>query len=110
MSGGQIFEQPKKGLLSRLFGGGRRLGVNVKVRHSEHLNLRVPADKADTARAAVERWLQGHGVTAAVTTEEAEGGRVTLHAKLDPADAGKLDLADEHVQTELENALMDALT
>jgi hypothetical protein len=99
----------RKGWLARLFGGsfgGQR--ARVTVRKSEMLDLTVPAAHADVVSAAVERWLGGHGVTAGVTTEHA-GDKTHIRAKLGEADASRLDLADEAVQSELQDVIADAV-
>jgi hypothetical protein len=108
MAGGQIFEEPKKGFLARLFGGTKR--IDASVRRREQLSLTVPADKADVVRAAVAHWLEGHGVTTAVTSAEAENGKVRIRAKLADADAAKIDFSADDVQSELQDVLADALT
>jgi multidrug efflux pump subunit AcrB len=109
MAEGQIFEQPK-GWRARLSAAlARRLSVNVQtsVKRREQLSLTVPADKADALRDAVEQWLRGHGVSAAVTGEDLGNGKATIRAKLDQADASKLDFSADAVQSELQ-ALLEA--
>jgi hypothetical protein len=106
MADGQIFEQPKRGLLSRLLGTKR---ISGSVTRREQLSLTVPAGKADVVQSAVERWLAGHSVTAAVTSEEAGTGKVRIRAKLGEADAAKLDLSADQVQSELQDVLADSL-
>lgn len=106
MADGQIFEEPGKGWLARLTGAllrpsrGRRT-----VRRREQLNLTVPADKADAVRAAIEQWLRGHGIQAAVVGVDDANGKATIRAKLDEADAAKLDLSTDAVQSELQAVL-----
>ena len=108
MSDGQIFEEPRKGWLARFVGGlVASRTVRRPVQRRESLSLTVPADKADALRAAVEQWLRGHGVSAAVTGEDTGNGKATIQAKLDAADASRLDLSTDAVQSELQ-ALLEA--
>jgi predicted GNAT family acetyltransferase len=110
MPDGQIFEEPRKGWRARLAGRlSRKLSLTTQtsVRRREQLSLTVPADKADALRAAVEQWLRGHGVSAAVTAEDVGNGKAKIRAKLDDADASKLDFSSDHVQSELQ-ALLEA--
>src|SRR5437764_11539811 len=93
-------------LLGRSFGGKR---TRVVVRRSEQLNLTVPSAQAEAIRAAVERWLAAHGVTAAVTAEDAGDEKTQIRAKLGQADAARLNLADEAVQSELQDVIADAV-
>ncbi len=79
----------RRGLLARLFGRTYSRPLSARVTRSERLDLSVPAEHAEAARAAVERWLAGHGVTAPVTAEDAD--------------------ADDDVQSELENVLIEAM-
>ena len=99
-------------MLSRIFTKtyGRTSGrtINATVHRSENLNLTVPAAKAEATRTAVEGWLAGHDVSAAVTVEDAGEGKSRIRAKLGDDDAAKLDFTDEGVQTELQNLLADA--
>ena len=110
MADGQIFEEPRKSWLARL-AGALALGGSTRRRQvrRESLNLTVPADKADVVRAAVEQWLRGRGIAAAVVGDETEHGKVKIHAALDGADAAKLDLSAESVQAELQTLLESAV-
>jgi hypothetical protein len=107
VDGGQLFEEPKQGFLARIF---RRTRVVRTVRKQEELNLQVPAAHADAVRDAVERWLRGHGVAAAVTSAGSPKGNTRIRAKLDEAEAAKLDFSTDEVQAELRNLLDDALS
>ncbi len=109
MADGQIFDEPRKGRLARLVGGLSLGGQTTKRRkvRRESLNLTVPADKADAVLAAVEQWLRAHGIGAAVVGDESEDGKVKIHAKLEGADAARLDLSADAVQSELQ-ALIEA--
>jgi hypothetical protein len=109
MSEGQIFEEPRKGWLSRLL--SRRLSVTAQssVRRREQLSLTVPADKAEPLRAAVEQWLRGHGVSAAVTAEDVGNGKSAIRARLDDTDVSKLDFSADTVQSELQALLESAI-
>ncbi|MDP9283572.1 MAG: hypothetical protein M3P41_01235 [Actinomycetota bacterium] len=109
MAGDPIFEERKPGLLARLFGGLSRRTLDVGVRRSEYLNLSVPAERSEAVRAAVERWLTGHGVTTPVTAEETEHGKARIRAKLGEEDAAKLDFRTDAMQAELQDVLADAL-
>jgi len=97
----------RKGLLGRLLGSQHARTVT---RHTEHLNLTVPADKADAVRVAVEGWLRARDVGAAVTSEDAGNGKSRISAKLDDADAAKVDFTDEQVQSDLQKAIADAVS
>ncbi len=108
MPDGQIFEEPRKGWLERLAGafvGGR----SRTVRRREQLSLTVPTVRADAVQAAIEHWLRGHGVSAALVAADAGNGKTTLRAKLDEADAAKLDLSADAVQAELQAVLEAAI-
>ena len=59
--------------------------------------------------AAIEQWLRGHGVAAAVVATDAGNGKTTLRAKLDEAEAAKLDLSADAVQAELQAVLEAAI-
>lgn len=109
MADGQIFEEPRKSWLARIAGGLARGGSTTRRRQvrRESLNLTVPADKGDAVRDAVEQWLRSRGIGAAVVGDEAENGKVRIHAKLDEADAARLDLSADAVQSELQ-ALLEA--
>jgi hypothetical protein len=104
-------EKPRGFLfLARLFGGSaKKPRVRTTVRRSEVLDLVVPTDKVDAAKAALEQWLQGHGITTAVSVEPKEDGKSRIHAKLDASDSAKLDLTSERIQSELEDVLANAL-
>jgi hypothetical protein len=80
------------------------------VRKKEELNLEVPVAHADAVRDAVESWLRGHGVGAAVTSAEPANGNVRIRAMLDEAEAAKLDFSTDEVRAELQNLLDAALT
>ena len=79
------------------------------MRRSEALDLVVPTDKVEAAKAALEQWLQGHGIASAVSVEPKDGGKSRIHTKLDASDSEKLDLTSERVQSELEDVLAKAL-
>jgi hypothetical protein len=101
-------EQKPRGLLARLF-GTKRPGIRTTVRRTERLNLDVPTERAEAVQSAVEEWLRGHGVATTMTVEPKENGKSRIHAELDPADAAKLDLTSDSVQSELEDVLTNAL-
>ena len=102
--------EPRKGWLARLLErSAGRPHTRVTVRKREQLNLTVPSAHAETVRAAVERWLAGRGVTVAVTTEDAGDEKTHIRAKLDEADAGRVDFADDAVQSELQDVIADAV-
>jgi Arc/MetJ-type ribon-helix-helix transcriptional regulator len=105
-----IFEQPKPGLLARLLGGLSSRKIDVKTRRSEYLNLHVPAKSSEAVRAALERWLAGHGVTTALTTEDTGDGKVRIRAKLGREDAAKVDFSSDAIQSELQDVLADAVS
>ena len=109
MAGDLISPEARRGLLARLFGRSYGRGVKTTVHRSEQLNLSVPADRAEAAKAAIEQWLVGHGVTTAVTVEEAGEGKSRIRAKLGDEDAAKLDFTSDGVQSELQNVLIEAL-
>jgi hypothetical protein len=103
-------ESKPRSLLARLFGGSTSTRkVRTTVRRSEVLDVVVPDDKVAAAKAALEQWLQGHGITTAVSVEPKEDGKSRIHAKLDTADSEKLDLTSERIQSELEDVLASAL-
>jgi len=108
MPDGQIFEEPRKSWLHRLADGlgGRKPRT---VRRREQLSLTVPAAKGAAVQAAIEQWLQGHGVAATLVAADAGDGKTTLRAKLDEAEASKLDLSAEAVQAELQAVLEAAI-
>jgi hypothetical protein len=106
---GPLAPEPRKGFLARLFAGSRRPLVTKTVHRKEQLNLTVPAEHADAVQAAVERWLEGHGVGAMVTTEDAGEGKTRLRASLGEDDAARIDFTDDHVQSELQDLLSDAI-
>ena|SRR6478609_7602102 len=108
MADGQIFEEPRKSWLSRL-AGAIGSGKPRTVRRREQLSLTVPAAKAAAVQAAIEQWLRGHGVAAALVAADAGNGKTTLRAKLDEAEAAKLDLSADAVQAELQAALEAAI-
>jgi hypothetical protein len=100
---------PRKGWLSRLLGKAGEQRVKTITRRHERLAFTVPAEHADAVREAVERWLEGRGVTASVTSTEVSEGKAHLHAELGDADAAKVDLSSDEVQAELEKILSDAM-
>jgi hypothetical protein len=104
-------EKPRGFLfLARLFGGSaKKPRLRTTVRRTEVLDLVVPSDKVEAAKAALEQWLQGHGVATAVSVEPKEDGKSRVHAKLDVSDSAKLDLTSERIQSELEDVLANAL-
>ena len=71
--------------------------------------MQVPLANADAVRDAVEQWLRGKGVTAAVTTQEEPGSKVRIQAKLGEADTAKLDISADDVQAELQDVLFKAI-
>jgi predicted GNAT family acetyltransferase len=109
MAGDLVSPEARRGLLARLFGKSYGRTVKGTVHRSEQLNLSVPADRAEAARTAIEQWLVGHGVTTAVTVEEAGEGKSRIRAKLGDEDAAKLDFTSESVQSELQDVLLEAL-
>jgi len=113
MAGDLVSPEARRGFLTRIFGKSYdRTGdrtVKTTVHRSENLDISVPADRAEAARAAIERWFEGHGVAATVTVEEKGDGKSRLHAKLGDSDAAKLDFRDEGIQSELQDVLADAL-
>jgi hypothetical protein len=112
MAGDLVSPEARRGFLSRIFGRsyGRTFGpLKTTVHRSENLNVSVSADHADAARAAIERWFASHGVTAALTVEDAGEGKSRIRAKLGDADAAKIDFRDDAVQSELQNVLAEAL-
>lgn len=110
MSEPSPFGDKKEGLLQRLFGRAARVDSKSVVRRSEVLDLVVPAERADAVRTALESWLAGHGITAAITSEDAGEGKTRLRTSLGNEDSGKLDLSSEAIQKELERILSDAVT
>jgi hypothetical protein len=113
MAGDLVSPEGRRGFIARLFGRSyeRLLSrtVTMNVHRSEQLNVMVPAERADAAKEAVERWLAGHGITTSLTVEDAGEGKSRLRAKLGDADAAKLDFAAVEVQSELQDVLADAL-
>jgi hypothetical protein len=105
-------EQKPRGFLflARLFGGSaKQPRFRTTVRRSEVLDVVVPNEKVAAAKAALEQWLQGHGITTALSIEPKDDGKSRLHAKLDETDSEKLDLTSERIQSELQDALANAL-
>jgi hypothetical protein len=90
--------------LARILGSRRR-----PVRRLEQLSVQVPLAKADAVRDAIEHWLRDKGVGAAVTTEEGANRKVRIRAKLGEADAAKLDLSSDAVQSEFQDVLTSAI-
>ena len=95
------------GLLSRLL--GRSYSLNARITRSEQLNLSVPADEAEAVRSAVEHWLEGYGVDAAVKTESEEEGKTRVFAELGEDDAAKIDFSSKEIQSELQKVVFDAV-
>ncbi|HEV8102795.1 MAG TPA: hypothetical protein VGP69_03560 [Gaiellaceae bacterium] len=108
MADGQIFEEPRKGWLERLT-GALACGRPRTVRRREQLSLTVPAARAGAVQSAIEQWLRGHGVAAALVATDAGDGKTRLRAKLDEAEAAKLDLSADAVQAELQAVLEAAI-
>jgi hypothetical protein len=79
------------------------------VRRTEQLDVLVPDAKADAVRAGLERWLGEHGVTSAVTTEDAGSGRTRIRSQLNESESAQLDLADPAVQAAFESLLADSI-
>jgi hypothetical protein len=94
--------------LTRVLARQSLLGQTRSVRR-ERLDLLVPPEKADAIKAAVERWLAGRGVTAAVTLD-AVGEKSRIRANLDSSEASKLDFSDDAIQTELEELIENAIS
>ena len=100
---------PRQGWFSRLFSRSAEHRVKTITRRHERLALTVPAEHAEAVREAVERWLEGRGVTASVTSTEVSEGKAHLHAELGDADSAKVDHSSDEVQAELEKILSDAM-
>ena len=108
MSEESPFGERKPGLLSRLFStpvNSKQPSVKRIVKKTEQLKLTVPAARADAIQAAIEQWLAGRGIHAAVTREDAGDGKAHLKAQLGFEESAKLDLTDDAVQGELEKLL-----
>src|SRR5213592_4674195 len=101
-------EPKKRSWLSRLFGGSFTPTVRV-IRRSEDLSVQVPAAKAGAVRAALEQWLAGRGIFTTMTEEDAGEDKVRLKAHLVEADAAKIDVTSDEVQSELEKVLSDSM-
>ena len=108
-----IFGETKPTFWARLMrlvsGRGSLTSTTRSVRRKEQLDVLVPDAKADTVRAGLERWLADHGVTSAVTTEDAGNGRTRIRAQLSEAESAQLDLTDATVQAALESLLADSV-
>jgi hypothetical protein len=107
-----IFGETKPTLwarLARLLSRGSALTNTRSVRRKEQLDVLVPDAKADAVRAGLERWLGEHGVTSAVTTEDAGNGRTRIRARLSDSESAQLDLTDPAVQAALESLLADSV-
>jgi hypothetical protein len=107
-----IFGEVKPTLWTRLARLVSRSGsfTNTRtVRRKEQLDVLVPDAKADAVRAGLERWLGEHGVTSAVTTEEAGNGRTRIRARLTESESAQLDLTDPAVQAAFESLLADSI-
>jgi hypothetical protein len=87
-----------------------RKAASTIVRRSEYLNLTVPTAKADAVRAAVESWLESHGIETTVHAELLDGGKTRLKASVTGPEAAKLDLADAAVQSELQDVIANAVS
>ncbi len=79
------------------------------VRRSERLDFIVPAAEAERVRTAIEQWLASRGVTARLETEDAADDKTRIRARLDEADAAKVDLSAEDVLAELEDVIEKAV-
>jgi hypothetical protein len=88
----------------------RNLQVNVNVKRRESLNLTVPTTNADAVRKALEQWLAGYGITTSLTIEDAGDGKTRIKTQLREEDAARLDLADDAVQSQLQDVLTDAVS
>jgi hypothetical protein len=95
--------------LARLISRSGSLANTRSVRRKEQLDVLVPDAKADAVRVGLERWLGEHGVTSAVTTEDAGNGRTRIRARLNDAESAKLDLTDPAVQAAFESLLADSI-
>src|SRR3954468_9582774 len=107
-----IFGEAKPTLLARLARVLSRRGsitTTRSVRRKEQLDVLVPEAKADAVRARLEGWLGEHGITSAVTTEDAGNGRTRIRARLNEAESAQLDLADPAVQAAFESLLADSI-
>lgn len=88
----------------------RDLSVNVNVKRRESLNLTVPTTNADAVKTAIEQWLAGYGISTPLTTEDAGNGKTRIKTQLREEDAAKLDLADDAVQSQLQDVLSNAVS
>ena len=88
----------------------RDVQMNVNVKRRESLNLTVPTTNADAVRTALEQWLAGYGITTPLTTEDAGNGKTRIKTQLREEDAAKLDLADDAVQSQLQDVLTNAVS
>lgn len=96
------------GLLARL---RRALSSSRTTRVSfERIDFLVPTEHAEARRASLESFLVGKGIGTEVTSEELGNGKTRLRAKLEAADAQKLDLRSQAAQDELERFLTDAVS
>ena len=100
----------RKGWLERLFGRTKNVHLNVNVKRRESLSLTVPTKNADAVRTAVESWLAGHGITTALTVEDAGNDKSRIKVALGEEDATRLDLSDDGVQSELQDVLTNAVS
>src|SRR5689334_13212568 len=105
-------DTPRTTFLSRLLGrrdgSGRPSPGVTKTTRTDRLNLTVPSSHAEAVRAAVERWLFSHGITASVAIEDAGDGKSKLSAKFSDDDR-RLDLTDDAVQADLQAVLRAAI-
>jgi hypothetical protein len=107
-----IFGETKPTLwerLARLIARSGRPANSRSVRRKEQLDVLVPDARADAVRAGLERWLGDHGVTSAVTTEDAGNGRTRIRAQLNEAESAQLDLTDPAVQAAFESLVADSV-
>ena len=97
--------------LERLLGRAMRdVQMNVNVKRRESLNLTVPTTNADAVKTAIEHWLAGYGISTPLTTEDLGNGKTRIKTQLREEDAAKLDLADDAVQSQLQDVLTNAVS
>ena len=88
----------------------RDMQLNVNVKRRESLNLTVPTTNADAVKTALEQWLAGYGISTPLTTEDLGNGKTRIRTQLREEDAAKLDLADDAVQSQLQDVLSNAVS